>query len=193
MAFSIPIQQLTRNAFGLSDFSEIEEYDLSKIGFNATGRDKLGRPYFMDVELTSELIGETYRLPNEPLVRVSKTKTIVETIIAGNEDNTGGVVLEQINKGNYAIDIRGIIMNEEHTTPQYPQDQVRKLIEFAESGEALVIDCDFLEVLFGIRKIVIIDYEIDAMQGQPYSQRYTLNCKSYQDFYATRKLKLLGV
>jgi len=189
MAISIPIQELTKQAFGLSSFPDIGEYDMSKVGLNATGRDQLGRLYFMDVELTSAKLGETWRMPNEPLIRVSKQKNLVETVIAGNEEFSGGIVIEQINKGNFAIDIRGIILNEELTAPQYPQDQVKKLIDFCESGEALEINCQLLDHLFNIGKIVIKDYDIDAMQGQPYSQRYTINCISYTDFYADLSIK----
>lgn len=193
MAVQIDIQNLTKQAFGLGSFPLVEEYDMSKVGLNASGRDALGRLYFMDVELESDKLGEKWRLPNEPLVRVSKAKNIVQTVIAGDDDNSGGVVIEQINKGNYNIDIRGVILNEELTAPQYPQDQVKKLIEFAESGEPLGIACEFLSYLFGIEKIVILDYELDAMQGQPYSQRYIFNCISYKDFYGqlTERDKLL--
>ena len=187
MAIQIDIQQLTKKAFGFESFPDIPEYDLSKVGMNATGSDQLGRLYFMDVELTSEKLGETWRMPHEPLIRVSKQKNIVETVIAGNEDNAGGVVIEQINKGNHKIEIYGIILNENFSTPQYPTDQVRKLIEFCEASEALEVDCDLLEQIFGIRKIVIKDYELDPMQGQPYSQKYRLSCISYQDFFAEQR------
>ena len=188
MAIRVSIRQLTQQAFGLGNFPEIKEYDFSKKGFNTSTRDQLGRLYFLDVTFYSATLDRSFKLPNEPLIRVAKKKNIVETVISGNEDDTGGVVIEQVNKGNYSVDIRGIILNEKLTEPQYPQDQVTQLVQFADLGEPLSVKCSFLETLFGIKKLVIRDYSIDEMQGRPYSQLYTLNCMSYQDFYAERSI-----
>lgn len=188
MAVNVNINQLTADAHGMSTLFPTQEVSLADVGLNATGRDVLGRPYFMDVELTSALLGETWRLPFEPLVRIGKQKKLVETVIAGNGDEEGGIVIEQINKSNYDIQIRGILM--ESGSFAYPASQVEKLQRFCESSEALDIDCDLLE-LFKIRKLVIKSFAIDEMHGQPYSQRYVINAISYTDFYGQLKLNNL--
>ncbi|MCB9245978.1 MAG: hypothetical protein H6606_06060 [Flavobacteriales bacterium] len=187
MGVHIDIRELTKGVH-LGGFPDIKDFDLSKTGLNATGKDALGRYYFMDVELQSALLGKSFRLPNEPLVRVVKQKNLVKTTISGNDSAAGGVVIEQVNAGNYQIDIRGVILNEDPYTPQYPQDAVEQLIEFCESAEALTVECDLLENIFKVRKLIIEEFTIDPMPGRPYSQSYALSCFSYEDFLASRKL-----
>lgn len=188
MAIEININEITAQAHGLDYlFPSMKEVDLSNVGLNAKGRDALGRPYFMDVELYSSLLNETWRMPNEPLVRLSKRKHLVETKIAGTGENEG-VVIEQISKGYYDIQIRGVLINNDYTKKQYPADQVEQLEKFCNSSEPLDIDCDLLE-LFKIRKIIIKEFAIDEMQGKEFSQRYVINCISYNDFYANLTLE----
>lgn len=183
MAISVNINKITAEAHGLDLlFPAIKEIDLSNVGLNATGTDMIGRPLFMDVKLYSLKLNETWHMPFEPLVRLGKNKNLVETKLAGSGENEG-VVIEQISKGSYDIQIRGVLMNKNTSIKSYPTDQVAQLEKFCNSSEALDIECDLLE-LFKIRKIVIKNFAIDEGVGRPYSQRYVINATSYTDLYA---------
>lgn len=188
MAVEIDINEVVNTANNLDiGFPLLKPIDISNVGLNALGRDALGRPFFMDLVLSSEKMGETWRLPFEPLVRLSKRKHLVETKIAGTGENEG-VVIEQISKGYYAIQIRGVLQNENFQDKSYPTEQVEALERFMNSSEPMDVECDLLE-LFKIRKLVIKNFEIDDMKGKPYSQAYIFNAISYNDFYAKMTLQ----
>lgn len=188
MALEININELTAQAHGLDVlFPAIKEIDLSNVGMNAQGRDVLGRPFFMDFEFYSSKLNETWVFPHEPLIKLSKRKHLVETKIAGTGENEG-VVIEQISKGHYDIQIRGILQIKDQLQKAYPSDQVEVLEKFLNSPEALDVECDLLE-LFKIRKLVVKEFAIDDMKGKPYSQRFVINAISYNDFYANLTLE----
>lgn len=169
------------------NFPDIKEVDLSQVGLNAQVSDVIGRSFFMDVNLYSAKLNENWRLPNEPLIRFSKRKKIAETIMAGNDENEGGIVYEQINRGYYSIQLRGLLQDANREVLKYPAAQMEKLISFCESSEPIDIDCELLE-LARIRKMVITSFAFGDMKGKPYSQQYVINAKSYIDFYAELNL-----
>jgi Domain of unknown function (DUF6046) len=138
-----------------------------------------GGKYFMTLKLSYK--GNHFELPNEPLIGLSLTKTIVETATVGKERK--GTVKEYITTEDYAISIKGICIDK--TNPEkYPADQVALLNDLLEINDALEVESNpFLE-LFGIRKIVLKDIQFDDMMGEAGVQKYTLTAVSDQDFYA---------
>lgn len=184
MANEFDIKKNTINAFGYVglpfpnlDFSGIAP-DLNQIGNAIKGKTVLGRPFFMDVVI------DNVRLPNEPLITITGKKIIVETVVVGNKRK--GTVKEFISTGDYNIKIEGLCINP--NKKEYPEDQVRSIIELCEKNEALDFENELAE-LFKIRKLVIKDYGFAPMQGKPYSQKYYLSCVSDTDFYADRKTR----
>lgn len=138
--------------------------------------------YFMQLKLSYN--GETFTLPNEPLVGLALTKTIVETATVGKYRK--GTVKEYITTEDYNITLRGVCFSQmdDDGYDDYPADQVRNLNTLFEINDALeVVDNKFFE-LFGIRKIVLKDIQFDEMVGQQGMQRYTITAVSDQDFYA---------
>lgn len=146
---------------------------------NINGKQLLGAKYFMTLQLSYE--GQTYELPNEPLISISLTKTIIETATVGKKRK--GSVIEYITTENNQITLRGVCFDVENPE-RYPADQVSVLNELFDIDDALdVVDNPFFE-LFGIRKLVLKSKQIDEMQGQQGLQAYTITAISDQDFYA---------
>ena len=139
--------------------------------------------YFM--QLTLAYKGEQFTLPNEPLVGLSLSKTIVETATVGKYRK--GTVKEYITTEDYKISIRGVcadIDDDGELWDDYPANQVDTLNRLFEINDAVeVVDNKFFE-LFGIRSIVLKDIQFDEMAGQQGLQRYTISAVSDQDFYA---------
>ncbi|WP_299682969.1 DUF6046 domain-containing protein [uncultured Tenacibaculum sp.] len=144
----------------------------NKIGRFSSLKNHMGRPYFMDVFIDGE------RLPNEPLLTFSAQKQIVKTNIIGGEQK--GSVKEIVNSSDFKIKIEGVCI--EPGKKEYPTNQVEKIISLCQKQQAMDFENDLAE-LFGINKIIITSYNFDKMQGQPYSQRYTINAISDDDFY----------
>lgn len=146
---------------------------------NVNSAQLLGAKYFMTIKVMYE--GKIYELPNEPLVSISLTKTIIETATVGKHRK--GSVIEYITTENNQITIKGVcfdIVNPE----RYPADQVSIINELFDIDDSLdIVENPFFE-LFGIRKLALKSKQLDEMQGQQGLQGYTITAISDQDFYA---------
>lgn len=139
----------------------------------------VGNPYFMTLVLSYK--GKKMELPNEPLLALGLTKTIVETATVGQYRK--GTVKEYICTEDYTLSIKGICIDLDNPEV-YPAEQVRLLNDLFEINDALEVESNpFLE-LFGIRKLVLKDIQFDEMLGEQGVQRYTISAISDQDFYA---------
>lgn len=118
-----------------------------------------------------------WQLPLEPAIAISGSKKIVQTSLAGNKRR--GSVKEIINTNDYAISIRGLIINE--MNDNYPFDDVERLKELFEIDESVKIT-NALTKLWGIENIVITSVSLPEMTGRPNIQAYQLNCVSDEDF-----------
>lgn len=138
-----------------------------------------GKPYFQTLKVSYK--GSELLFPNEPLIAVSLTKTIVETATVGKDRK--GTVKEYITTEDYTLRIRGLCFNP--LTPQeYPSQQIMELEKmFAINDSLEIVSNPFLE-LFQIRKIVLKDIDYEDMAGMPGMQKYTISAVSDQDFYA---------
>ncbi|TDL99620.1 MAG: hypothetical protein C4K58_06930 [Flavobacteriaceae bacterium] len=162
--------------------AKIKNIDLSDVGF-LSGSDLLGRPFFM--ELTLSYKGKDYKLPNEPLVRVTARKNIVTTPLLGS--GHVGTVKEMVSQDDFGVEIFGLCMDLEDPT-RYPTEQVNTIIEACALNVALEVKNPIL-ALCGIHSLVVQAYEIDEMQGKQGSQAYRIMSLSDFDFYATETLK----
>lgn len=139
----------------------------------------LGAKYFMTLRLAYK--GQIFDFPNEPLISLSLSKTIVETATVGKKRR--GSVLEYINTENYQITIKVLCVNQDNPE-EYPSDQVQLMNEMFAINDALdVVSNPFFE-MFGIRKIVLKDKAVDEMKGSQGLQGFTFNAIENQDFYA---------
>lgn len=162
---------------------------------NINASQLLGGKYFMQLTLSypekeiskfgSTVVSESrtrkVTLPNEPLISLGLTKTIVETATVGKYRK--GTVKEYICTEDYNITIKGVCIDLDD--PElYPGKQVQLLNDLFDINDALEVESNpFLE-LFGIRKIVLKDIQFDEMIGEQGVQKYTITAVSDQDFYA---------
>jgi hypothetical protein len=154
-----------------------------------TGGLLLGKKFFTTLTLLHD--GEKITLPNEPLLSISQSKTIVETATVGKHRQ--GKVKEYINTEDYAITIRGLCIDPENTE-RYPSEQVARINRlFAINDSLEVVGNKFFE-LFGIRNIVLREKSFDEMAGKQGMQKYILRASSDMDFYAdlTERAKFLS-
>lgn len=144
----------------------------------------LGGAYFQRLKVAHK--GKEYVFPNEPLISMSLSKTIVETATVGKERK--GTVKEYICTEDYALTIKGVCVNEAPEEREiYPAQQVQELQRLFEINDSLeVVGNPFLE-LFGIRNIVLKEINWEEMAGQQGLQKYTITAVSDQDFYADLK------
>lgn len=159
-----------------------------KINLNAINASSFsGGKYFLTLTLTHK--GVDYELPNEPLISLGLSKTIVETATVGKDRK--GTVKEYINTEDYTISIKGICFNEEDPNA-YPSEQVSLLRSMVEVNQALEIKNNPFFTLFGIGKLVIKDIQFEDMMGQGGMQKYVISAISDQDFYADLDEKKKG-
>lgn len=138
-----------------------------------------GRPYFQTLKVAYK--GEEFVFPNEPLISISLTKTIVETATVGKDRK--GTVKEYITTEDYSLQIRGLCFNVE-SPDEYPSDQILELEKMMAINDALeIVSNPFLE-LFEIRKLVLTEISYEDMAGMAGMQKYTISAVSDQDFYA---------
>lgn len=141
----------------------------------------LGRPYFQTLKVSYN--GEQFVFPNEPLISLGLTKTIVETATVGKERK--GTVKEYICTEDYTLSIKGICVNENpEDRDKYPAEQVQELQRLFEINDSVNVENNpFLE-LFGIRRLVFKSIDWEEMAGQQGLQKYSITAVSDQDFYA---------
>ena len=149
--------------------------DLKKIN----AKQLLGAKYFMTLKLGYK--GQFFEFPNEPLISLSLSKTIVETATVGKYRR--GSVLEYISTENYQITIKVLCIDPDNPD-EYPSDQVQIMNEMFAINDALdVVSNPFFE-MFGIRRIVLKDKQVDEMKGSQGLQGFTFTAIENQDFYA---------
>lgn len=148
---------------------------LTKIGAGLL----LGGQYFQTLKVAYK--GEEFLFPNEPLISLGLSKTIVETATVGKERK--GTVKEYINTEDYRVTIRGVCVNIDNPD-EYPAEQVQALQELFEINDSLEIVSNPFLSLFGIENIVLKDISWEDMEGRQGVQIYSIFGVSDSDFYA---------
>ncbi len=138
-----------------------------------------GRPYFQTLKVSYK--GEQFVFPNEPLIYLSLTKTIVETATVGKERR--GTVKEYINTEDYTLTMRGLCFNPD-MPDVYPTEQVAELNNMFAINDSVLVESNLFLELFGIRNLVLKTLDFDDMAGMQGMQKYTVTAVSDQDFYA---------
>lgn len=139
-------------------FREVDSFDRDAIaGFDA--------PVFMPVTI------DGYRLPNEPLVEVSASKTIVKTDLAGYS----GTIKENMGINDYSITIRGLAINNE--SDDYPGNIIRRLKQLFDKEESVTISTPILQFL-KIDLVAIEGFSLSSLEGFRHVQPYEFQCIS---------------
>jgi hypothetical protein len=160
---------------------------------NINAAQLLGNKYFLKLKLSHN--GQNFELPNEPLISLGLSKTIVETATVGKYRK--GTVKEYICTEDYQITIKGVCVKDDEPEV-YPAQQVALINDMFEINDSLEVVSNVFFELFGIRKIVLKDKQFEDMAGEAGMQKYTITAVSDQDFYADlneqdkNKTNLLG-
>lgn len=138
-----------------------------------------GGQYFQTLKVSYK--GEEFEFPNEPLISLSQTKTIVETATVGKERR--GTVKEYICTEDYQLTIKGVCINPD-APDEYPAEQVKTLQRLFEINDSLEVVSNPFLLLFGVQNIVLRNIEWNEMAGQQGLQVYTITAVSDIPFFA---------
>jgi hypothetical protein len=109
------------------------------------------------------------------LIDVTQTKNIVTTPIQGRN----GTVKEYISDGDYAINIKGVLVGNGNEVR--PEDKLGVLLGFCQAPVPINVASNIL-ASFGIYTIVIDSYTFNQMEGQRNVIPFELNCLSETPF-----------
>jgi hypothetical protein len=147
----------------------------------------LGTPLFFALKIAE------VTLPNEPLITVSGSKTIVKTQVAGGDFT----VKEMIGRDDWKINIKGYAVREGAVRDRpagglvpddYPEEWLRALISLYNRNTALDCQCQLLSY-FNISRLVIEDITFPAVAGAHGYFAYEINAMSDESSLAKLKLK----
>lgn len=181
---NIPSIELTINKFALDGV----QTNIYKGRINITEKDqspvlrksKLGTAIFSDLALgdnqgniydASGNIVATNTPIDTALFSVNQTKNVVRTNINGRD----GTIKEYIGLGDYVINIKGVICG---ANGVYPVDEVNSLTEFLRYDQSIPIKSKFLNEVFDIYEIVVLDYDVNQDEGGQSYQKFEINCVS---------------
>lgn len=179
---NLPNIQLTINAFGTSNVQAsiytgkitVPEKDQSQV----LRKSKLGTAIFSDLQfgdifipINGALTQATHVPIDTALFSVNQTKNVVRTSINGRD----GTIKEYIGMGDYTINIKGVICG---ANGVYPADEVDSLKQFLVYDQSIPILSKFLNEVFDIYEVVILDYDINQEEGGQSYQKFEINCVS---------------
>lgn len=181
--FNAPNAQLVIQNFGL----QAVQTNVYKGKFPTTTRDVspiqrksvLGTSIFSDLQFKSVIIpsagGFTELSHDFPvdtvLFTVSQQKNIIRTQIQGRD----GTIKEYVGKGDYEINIKGVITGKNGV---YPKDAVDNLIEFLNYNQSIGIISSFLNERLNIDEIVILKYDLPQDEGGQSFQKFEIDAVS---------------
>ena len=147
----------------------------------------LGTPLFFSLKI------DGVQLPNEPLITVTGSKTIVKTQVAGGNFT----VKEMMGLDDWKINVKGYAVREgavrdrpgSGLVPEdYPEEWLRALITLFNKNTALDCQCQLLSY-FNITRLVMEDISFPAVAGAHGYFAYEFNAMSDESSLAKLKLK----
>lgn len=139
----------------------------------------IGAPLYMPTGFN--VSGSIVQLPNEPIVTCSIKKTIVETALAGNTRK--GTVKEIINTQDWKIKIQGLCID--MSKQGYPEDEADSIQQLFSLNRSIELIHYVANNIFEIKNVVITSLNWHTMKGKPFSQAYTMDLVSDEDFMLT--------
>lgn len=147
------------------------------LGINS--KQLLGSKYFMTLKVSHGK--DSFLFPNEPIVSIGMSKTIVKTATVGKKKKRS--VKEYITTDDEVITIKGVCIDL-NDPDKYPADQVKLINDLFEINDSVDIEDNAFFELFGIRKIVLESLDWDEMIGESGMQKYTIKALGDDDFFA---------
>lgn len=147
------------------------------LGINS--KQLLGHKYFMTLKVSYK--GEQFLFPNEPIISIGMSKTIIKTATVGKKKKRS--VKEYITTDDEVITIKGVCIDL-NDPEKYPADQVKLINNLFEINDSVDIEDNAFFELFGIRKIVLETLDWDEMIGESGMQKYTIRALGDDDFFA---------
>lgn len=139
-------------------------------------RSAIGAPLYMPTGFNVD--GSIVQLPNEPIVTCSIKKNIVETVMAGNTRK--GTVKEIINTEDWKIKIQGICID--FSKQGYPEEEVESIQQLFGLNRSIEIINYVANNIFEIKNVVVTGLTWHANKGKQFSQPYTIDLLSDEDF-----------
>lgn len=142
---------------------KLEAWDVDD--FNSTDKrvaDLKGNYFMMPLKIGG------YQFPIEPLVSVSGSKKVIETIVTGLK----APVVEEVAMESYKVTIKGVFINENND--DYPYREVRRLPWMLEKRGSQAVENKLLSI-FDINYLVIKDLKCDAVEGHQSLQWFILD------------------
>jgi hypothetical protein len=136
----------------------------------------IGAPLYMPTGFN--VSGSIVQLPNEPIVTCSVKKKIIETALAGNTRK--GTVKEIINTEDWKIKIQGLCID--MTKQGYPEDEVESIQQLFSLNRSIELIHYVANNVFEIKNVVITGLNWHTMKGRPFSQAFTIDLVSDEDF-----------
>lgn len=130
----------------------------------------LGTPVFADLTLKADEADEGVNMQTV-LFEVEQQRNIVTTAVQGRN----GTIKEYISDGDYAVQIRGLLVDPDPYT--YPATQVQNLLDLLQLPQSLVAVSGFLQ-LFQIYNLVVTGYRMFQIEGFQNIQAFELQCIS---------------
>ena len=129
-------------------------YPHSAIEYNETH-------YVVPVSIAKESDPDNmFAIPTDPMVGVSGGNTIVRREVA--DGSIRGTVKEMWRRNDWDIAISGILMTDENGTVE---DYAARLVELVESRECLLVNCEYLNDVFGVTKIAVTQVVFNPAPG----------------------------
>lgn len=153
-----------------------ERKEMSELGQPFYAADDLGREHFLPVKLNGYLVPFA-------VVGVSAKKTIVSTPMP----ERGGSVHEIISVDDYAINIKGILINDDNVFPEKEITAIHKLFEVNNSIElrSALTDIflrggnkDSQQLNDQLHQVVIKTINYPAVAGIEHAKPFEINCES---------------
>src|SRR6201988_431781 len=124
-------------------------------------KSRLGTMVFSDLQFANINLpeGQVAHIPvDTALFTVNQKKNIVTTNIQGRD----GSIKEYMGLSDYNINVKGVICGENGV---YPQEDVDNLIKFLVYDQSIGIFSQYLNDVFDIDEVVVLDYDLPQMEG----------------------------
>jgi len=102
------------------------------------------------------------------LFSVNQVKSVIRTPINGRD----GTIKEYIGMGDYQINVKGVICG---ANGVYPQKDVDNLMKFLIYDQSIPITSPYLNDVFDIFEVVVMDYEVPQTEGGQSYQKFEIN------------------
>lgn len=138
---------------------------------------KIGTKIFSDLQFSpADVFGTGELLDHIPidcaLFTVTQNKNIVKTNVAGRD----GSIKEYLGESDFEINIKGVITSNRPGVE--PVADRENLVAFLRYQQSLGINSAFLNDVFGIFELVVVDYNVPQKEGEISQQEFEINCIS---------------